>query len=90
MQLKRFKRIGRADRIGTAETPTLKEASDRRDELAVPPHDRGHDSPPPLAGDAVLLRVVAKFAQCFKQSPDRMELAEVRTYHVVFNVAVSA
>lgn len=52
----------------------------------------GHDSPPPVAGEAVLLGAVAKFAQCFKQSPDRMELAEVRAYHVEagFNVAVSA
>lgn len=60
--------IGRADGIGTAESPTLKEASDRRDELAVPPHDRG-----------MTVRRLSPVTQCcYVRSPNSLNAANSR------------
>src|SRR3954452_1210471 len=54
-----------------------------RDEPPSPPHDRGHDGPQSVAGDAaVVWHAVAKFGRFFGRSPERLGLEEVRAFQV--------
>ena len=63
--------------------PFRQEPSDGRDEPSSPPHDRGHDGPQSVAGDATILRhAVAKFSRYFGRSPDRLGLEDVRAFQV--------
>ena len=59
------------------------ETSDGRDEPSAPAHDRGHDGPQSVAGDAAILpHAVAKFSRYFGRSPDRLDLEDVRAFQV--------
>ncbi len=56
---------------------------DGRFEPSSPPHDRRHDRPQSVAGDATILHsAVSKFSRYFGRSPDRLELEDVRAFQV--------
>src|SRR5271157_5483345 len=57
--------------------------SDGYDEPSAPTHDRGHDDPQSVAGDATILHPrLAKFSRYFGRSPDRLGLEDVRATQV--------
>ena len=56
--------------------------SDGPVEPSSPPHDRGHERPQHVAGDATIVNSVSKFSRHFGKSPDRLGLEEVRAFHV--------
>ena len=65
--------------------PTLlrQEYRDGRFEPSSPPHDRRHDRPQSVAGDATIyISAVSKFSRYFGRSPDRLELEDVRAFQV--------
>ena len=52
--------------------------SDGPVEPSSPPHDRGHDGPQHVAGDAAIyVSAVSKFSRCFAKSPERLNLEDV-------------
>ena len=68
--------------------PSGQEPPDGRDEPSAPPHDRGHDGPQSVAGDATILRACGgKVSRHFGCSPDRLGLEDVRAFqiHLVAN-----
>lgn len=70
-------------RFGLLRPLSSQELSDGRDQPSSPPHDRGHDGPQPLAGDATILRPRGIEVQpVFGRSPDTLSLEDVRTYQV--------
>ena len=49
----------------------------------LPPHDRGHDRPQSVAGDAAILPVCGYEVQpIFSRSPDRLSVEDVRAFQV--------
>ena len=65
------------------EAPSQTEVSDGRDEPSASAHDRGHDDPQSVAGDAAILRLRGlKVQPIFWSLPDRLNVEDVRTYLV--------
>ena len=57
--------------------------SDDPDEPPASPHDRGHDRPQSLAGDATIyIHAVSKLQPLFRTVPDKLELEDVRAFQV--------
>src|SRR3954454_349771 len=62
--------------VGLASRPSDRRSPDGRDEPSAPTHDRGHDGPQSVAGDAAILRQRRRQVYAaFRPFPDPAQLA---------------